>query len=186
MKLILVIAAVALGAGLSSGCSTPQPVKDAAAVTTEMMEQLEAETQKFKVAREAGDASILRHTAVSKKTHATITAGIAERLADEQAGGNVKVLDLYSRMKAASIALKDSDAALAAEKARIDAEMDGLLEPLPDVSTPLNNALSAVAALARERSTKDQFEEALAVFKAVEKSTKDNREKLKKAVAAAP
>lgn len=175
-----------LGAVLALGCATPAPVKDASAVTAEMMEQLDAEVTKFKVAREAGDAAILRHTAGSRKTNATAKAGFTTLLADEQAAGNVRGLDLYSRLVTAAEALKASDDALLAEKAKIDAEMAGLLKPLPDVSSPLGSAKNAVAALGKDRSTADQFDEALAVFKAVQASTKDNREKLKKAMAAAP
>lgn len=175
-----------LGAILASGCATPAPVKDASAVTAELMEQLDAEVTKFRVAREAGDVAILRHTADSRKTNATAKAGFTALLADEHAAGNVRGLDLYSRLVAATDALKASDDALVAEKARIDAELAGLLKPLPDVSSALGNARSAVAALGKDRSTADQFDEAVAVFKAVQASTKDHREKLKKAMATAP
>ena len=80
-----------------------------------------------------------------------------------------------------SDSLLADDEALLASKAKIEAEMAGLLKPLPATGPKLTKAVEAVLVLGQDRSAKVQFEEALEVWKAVVASTKENRDKLKKA-----
>jgi hypothetical protein len=102
------------------------------------------------------------------------------------ATGQSRELDLFRRVQALSDAEHAANLEFQEAQARIEAEMAGVLKPLPDVSPKLSTAGRAVSLMAEDRSAKEQFEELQAAWKAVAEATRDNREKLKKATAATP
>ena len=87
-------------------------------------------------------------------------------------------------MKAVSDSLLADDETFLASKAKIEAEMAGLLTPLPATGPKLSKAVEAVLVLGQDRSARAQFDDALDVWKAVVASTKENRDMLKKATKA--
>ena len=108
-----------------------------------------------------------------------------QRMRFDGAAGNTKRLDLYAQFKAVADSLLADDEAFLASKAKIEAEMAGLLKPLPATGAKLTKAVDAVLVMGQDRSAKVQFDEAMAAWEAVAAATKDNRDKLKKATAPA-
>lgn len=179
--LALTLATALLATLLGSGCATPQPVKDTSVQTASMMRQLSAEMETYKTAVQVGDADISTTVSTLRKGDEVGRKWLNERVRFDEAGGNAKRVELFLRMKELSNSLLEDDEALRTAQAKIEAEMAALMKPLPDVGPKLTSAADAVLTLGQDRSAQTQFDEALAAWKAVAATTKDNRDKLKKA-----
>lgn len=178
---LLTLAAAALLSCLGAGCASPQAVRDSAANTAQLMRQVEPEVERFRTAVQVGDADIAATVAAARVKDEARHIWVNQQLRFESAAGNTKRLDLYGQMKHVSDSLLADDEAFLASKAKIEAEMASLLKPLPATGPKLTKAVEAVLVLGQDRSARAQFEEALDVWKAVVASTKENRDKLKKA-----
>jgi len=145
------------------------------------MRKVEPDVDRFTTAIQVGDADIAATVTAAREKDETARIWLNQQVRFDGAAGNTKRLDLYAQTKAVSDSLLADDEALLASKAKIEAEMAGLLNPLPATGPKLSKAVEAVLVLGQDRSARAQFEEALDVWKAVIASTKENREKLKKA-----
>lgn len=179
MRHLLALTTAALAACLVSGCGTTQAVKDTSASTAQLMRQVAPDVDRFRNAVQVGDADIATAVAAARVADVNRRIRLNQLVRFDSAAGNAKRLDLYSETKAMSDSLLADEEEYRASKAKIEAEMAGLLKPLPATGTKLKSAVDAVLVFGRDRSAKVQFEEALEVWKAVAKSTKDNRDKLK-------
>ena len=179
MRHLLALTTAALAACLVSGCGTTQAVKDTSASTAQLMRQVAPDVERFRNAVQVGDADIATAVATARVADVNRRIRLNQLVRFDSAAGNAKRLDLYSETKAMSDSLLADEEEYRASKAKIEAEMAGLLKPLPATGTKLKSAVDAVLVFGRDRSAKVQFEEALEVWKAVAKSTKDNRDKLK-------
>ena len=179
MRHLLALSTAALAACLVSGCGTTQAVKDTSASTAQLMRQVAPDVERFRNAVQVGDADIATAVAAARVADVNRRIRLNQLVRFDSAAGNAKRLDLYSETKAMSDSLLADEEEYRASKAKIEAEMAGLLKPLPATGTKLKSAVDAVLVFGRDRSAKVQFEEALEVWKAVAKSTKDNRDKLK-------
>jgi hypothetical protein len=179
MRHLLALTTAALAACLVSGCGTTQAVKDTSASTAQLMRQVAPDVERFRNAVQVGDADIATAVAAARVADVNRRIRLNQLVRFDSAAGNAKRLDLYSETKAMSDSLLADEEEYRASKAKIEAEMTGLLKPLPATGTKLKSAVDAVLVFGRDRSAKVQFEEALEVWKAVAKSTKDNRDKLK-------
>ena len=179
MRHLLALTTAALAAYLVSGCGTTQAVKDTSASTAQLMRQVAPDVERFRNAVQVGDADIATAVAAARVADVNRRIRLNQLVRFDSAAGNAKRLDLYSETKAMSDSLLADEEEYRASKAKIEAEMAGLLKPLPATGTKLKSAVDAVLVFGRDRSAKVQFEEALEVWKAVAKSTKDNRDKLK-------
>ena len=179
MRHLLALTTAALAACLVSGCGTTQAVKDTSASTAQLMRQVAPDVERFRNAVHVGDADIATAVAAARVADVNRRMRLNQLVRFDSAAGNAKRLDLYSETKAMSDSLLADEEEYRASKAKIEAEMAGLLKPLPATGTKLKSAVDAVLVFGRDRSAKVQFEEALEVWKAVAKSTKDNRDKLK-------
>jgi hypothetical protein len=179
MRHLLALSTAALAACLVSGCGTTQAVKDTSASTAQLMRQVAPDVERFRNAVQVGDADIATAVAAARVADVNRRIRLNQLVRFDSAAGNAKRLDLYSETKAMSDSLLADEGEYRASKAKIEAEMAGLLKPLPATGTKLKSAVDAVLVFGRDRSGKVQFEEALEVWKAVAKSTKDNRDKLK-------
>ena len=179
MRHLLALTTAALAACLVSGCGTTQAVKDTSASTAQLMRQVAPDVERFRNAVQVGDADIATAVAAARVADVNRRIRLNQLVRFDSAAGNAKRLDLYSETKAMSDSLLADEEEYRASKAKIEAEMAGLLKPLPATGTKLKSAVDAVLVFGRDRSAKVQFEEALEVWKAVAKSTKDNRDKLK-------
>ena len=181
MRHLLALAAANLAISLCAGCASTQAVRNSSANTAQLMRQVEPEVEEFRTAVQVGDAAILAEVAAARVKDEAARIWLNQQLRFDGAAGNTKRLDLYAQMKAVSDSLLADDEAFLASKAKIEAELAGFLKPLPATGPKLTKAVEAVLVLAQDRSARAQFEEALDVWKAVVASTKENRDKLKKA-----
>jgi len=181
MKNSLIPAVAALLSCLSAGCASTQAVRDSSANTAQLMRQVGAEVERFQTAVQVGDSDIAATVAASQVNDERYRMWLNQQLRFDSAAGNAKRLELYSQMKSVSDSLRADDEAFLASKAKIEAEMADLLKPLPATGSKLTKAVDALLVLGQERSARVQFDEALEAWKAVVASTKDNRDKLKKA-----
>ena len=181
MRHLLALAAAALLSCLGTGCASPQAVRDSSANTAQLMRLVEPEVESFRTAVQVGDADIAATVASARVKDEAARTWLNQQVRFDGAAGNTKRLDLYTQMKTVSDSLLADDEAFLASKAKIEAEMAGLLKPLPATGPKLTKAVEAVLVLGQARSARAQFEEALDVWKAVVASTKENRDKLKKA-----
>jgi hypothetical protein len=186
MRFVLALASTLLCAALASGCSTPQPVKDTATYTAWMMGQVDGQVAQFRVDREAVDAKIASEVGQARVASAESRKQFNRLMRTLAAGGSSKEVELVKRMQALSDALLADNLEFRATQAQIEAEMADLLAPLPSVSQKVSSAVGAVSAFGQDRSAKAQFEELKAAWKAVADTTKDNRDKLKKAANPTP
>lgn len=180
----LALALTTLLGALLAGCAAPQPVKDTATYTAWMMGQVDDQVGQFRVASEAVDARISKEVASARVASARSRKEFNRLMRTLAAGGSSKEVELVQRMQALSDALLADNEEFHAAQAKIEAEMAGLLKPLPSISPKLSGASSAVSAFGQDRTTEAQFEELKAAWKAVAEATKDNRDKLKKATTA--
>lgn len=179
MRHLLALTTAALAACLVSGCGTTQAVKDTSASTAQLIRQVALDVERFRKAVEVGDDDIAKTVAAARVDDVNRRIRLNQLVRFDSAAGNAKRLDLYSETKAVSDSLLADEEEYRASKAKIEAEMAGLLKPLPATGTKLKSAVDAVLVFGRDRSAKVQLDEALEVWKAVAKSTKDNRDKLK-------
>jgi outer membrane murein-binding lipoprotein Lpp len=181
MRLQLALAAAVLFSCLGAGCASTQAVRDSSANTAQLMRQVEPEVDRFRTAVQVGDADIAATVAAARVKDEAARIWLNQQVRFDSAAGNTKRLDLYAQMKSVSDSLLADDEAFLASKAKIEVEMTGLLKPLPATGPKLSKAVATVLVLGQDRSARAQFEEALDVWKAVIASTKENRDKLKKA-----
>lgn len=181
MKHLLSLTAAVLLSCLGVGCASTQAIRDSAANTAQLMRQVEPEVEKFRTAVQVGDADIAATVAAARVKDEAARIWLNQQLRLDSAAGNTKRLDLYAQMKSASDSLLADDEAFMASKAKIEAEMNGFLKSLPATGFKLTMAVEAVLVLGQDRSARAQFEETMVVWKAVVSSTKENRDKLKKA-----
>ena len=181
MRHLLALGAAALVTCLCAGCASTQAVRDSSANTAQLMRLVEPEVERFRTAVQVGDADIATAVAAARVRDESARIWLNQQLRFDGAAGNTKRLDLYAQMKSVSDSLLADDQAFLASKAKIEAEMAGLLKPLPATGPKLSKAVEALLVLGQDRSARAQFEEAQDVWKAVVASTKENRDKLKKA-----
>lgn len=181
MRTILTLVALLTVVLVGPGCSTPPPVKDTSALTASMMKQATDEVDKYRTAVEVGNAQIVATVSTVMQSDVKNRLWLDQHVRFDTAAGNTQRVTLFMQMKALSESLLDDDEALQAAQTKITADMAGLLKPLPSAASKLSSATSAVLVLGEDRSAKAQFEEAVAAWKAVAATTKDNRDKLKKA-----
>lgn len=180
MRHLLTLAAAALLSCLA-GCASTQAVRDSSANTAQLMRQVEPEVEKFRIAVQVGDTAIAATVAAARMEDEKRRIWLNQQVRFDSAAGNTKRLDLYVQMKSVSDSLLADDEAFLASKAKIETELDSLFKSLPATGPKLSKAVEAVLVLGQDRSARAQFEEALDVWKAVVASTKENRDKLKKA-----
>lgn len=181
VKQISVVAATAF---LFTGCaSTPQPVKDSAAITAAMMGQLKAEMEAFQIARQVSDASVLALTQTIRFNADEQRVLLNRGQRSSEAAGDTQTVQLFGRLKSLSDSVREDETALEEMQVKLNAELVTLLKPLPDLSPKLASAMSAMTVLGQDLPSQTQFDETLGVLRAVWKNTKDNRDKLKKAIA---
>jgi len=181
MRHLLFLTASALLSCLGAGCASTQAVRDSSANTAQLMRQIEPEVERFRTAVQVGDADIAATVAAARVKDEAARIWLNQHVRFDSAASNTKRLDLYAQMKSVSDSLLADDEAFLASKAKIQAEMTGLLKPLPATGHKLSKAVEAVLVLGQDRSARAQFEEAMDVWKAVAASTKENRDKLEKA-----
>lgn len=181
MRYLLALAAAALLSCLGAGCASTQAARDSSANSAQLMRQVEPEVERFRTAVQVGDADIVATVAAARVQDEAARIWLNQQIRFDSAAGNTKRLDLYAKMKSVSDSLLADDEAFLASKAKIEAEMASLLKPLPATGPKLTEAVEAVLVLGQDRSARAQFEEAQDVWKAVVASTKENRDKLKKA-----
>lgn len=181
MRHQVALATAVLLSCLGAGCASTQAVRDSSANTAQLMRQVGPEVDRFRAALQAGDADIAAALTAARLKDEAARIWLNEQVRFDSAAGNTKRLAVYAQMKSVSDSLSADDEELLASKAKIEAEITGLLKPLPATGPNLSKAVDAILVLGQERSARAQFEESLAVWKAVIASTKENRDKLKKA-----
>ena len=140
MRHLLALTTAALAACLVSGCGTTQAVKDTSASTAQLMRQVAPDVERFRNAVQVGDADIATAVAAARVADVNRRIRLNQLVRFDSAAGNAKRLDLYSETKAMSDSLLADEEEYRASKAKIEAEMAGLLKPLPATGTKLKSA----------------------------------------------
>ena len=107
------------------------------------MRQVAPDVQRFRTAIQVGDADIAATVAAARVDDESRRIWLNQRMRIDGAAGNTKRLDLYAQFKAVADSLLADDEAFLASKAKIEAEMAGLLKPLPATGAKLTKAVDA-------------------------------------------
>lgn len=169
-----------LGAALTTGCSTPQVVKDSSAQSVAMIRELSKLTDDFKAARQVGDQAVLdagaRMYAVEVENRAALNEALRTR------GEKDPSVALYNQVQKLIAGVQQDETDVKVLTAKYANSTAALLKPLPDTSARLTSAAKAVALLGQDLSTSTQVDETLAWLRAVRDDTRENRKKLKQAL----
>lgn len=166
-----------------AGCATTPPeVQQAVGHTNQMMGQLQQELKQFTTARQASQARVLDVSRDIQLEAEKNRIAIGQQLRTREAAGDPAVGQLLAQAQGLSKGLADDDKRLTDLQQQIEAELVALLKPLPDGSSKLASASTALAVVGQDLSDETQLKETLAVLRAIRDNTRDNRKKLKDAM----
>jgi hypothetical protein len=182
-RLTSFVAALSLVAGCAS---TPQPALDQANNGAALMMSLQAEVENFRTIQSAVMKERIAGIKRQQNTMATYEIDFAY---DEKLlllAGKRDVVELYKAVKDLSDSRIKDEQVLGTKLAEITASLDKLLTPLPEVSKEVNEAQKAMALLGEQLSVKERFAIVADFAKTLDKTIKDNKQKIEDAQAATP
>lgn len=178
---------VVVALSLLGGCaSTRQPALDQANNGAALMMSLQAEIAQFRTVQTA----ILKdRIAGIKRQQSTMATYEIDFNFDEKLlllAGKKNVVDLYKALTELSDGRIKDEQALNAKLAEISGTLDKLLTPLPDASKDLTEAQKALAVLGEQLSLKERINIVTDFAKTLDKTIKDNKQKIEDAQNATP
>jgi hypothetical protein len=185
-RIALYTSVAALLSLLTACASTPQPALDQANNGAALMMSLQAEVENFRTVQAAVMKERIAGIKRQQNTMATYEIDFAY---DEKLlllAGKKDVVDLYKALRDLSDSRIKDEQALGARLAEISASLDKLLTPLPEVSKEVSEAQKAMALLGEQLSVKERITIVADAAKALDKTIKDNKQKIDDAQAGTP
>lgn len=186
MKNAALLAGLAAAAFVFSGCaSAPSAELDQANHTATLMSAFNGEMREFRrvqavIAQQRIDSM--------KRIRTRIAAYQADDAFDERAAamaGQDQRANLFKQLRELSDSRARDEQDFNKALSELDAQMDSLLSPLPDVGPALESARKQLAILGDDLPAKDRVEATAQFAKDVKKAVDDNRQKIKDAEEAA-